>query len=64
MAGGLGLLLFLGLVVLGIALVLAPLKLFSIHRTLKDILEELRAQRSDRGADRLAEGLSRLNPRA
>lgn len=42
--GILGILIVIGAVGFGIALIIAPLKLFSIHKTLKLILKEIRNQ--------------------
>ena len=47
-AGGIfGLLLVVGVLALALALVMAPLKLFSIHKALLGILAELRALRGE-----------------
>jgi hypothetical protein len=45
MAGGFAILAVLGLIIVGVMLILAPLKLFSIDNKLAAILAELRANR-------------------
>lgn len=54
-----GLVVVFGIIILAIAFVLAPLKLFSIDRTLREIRDELRAARELDAARSVSAGAPR-----